>query len=265
MNKFFLSMAVCFGLVSSGSVYAAELSGGESCEEAMKHAHYDVAVQQCEYEAEKGSAEAAEYLGYIYLKGKGAPRDWVLAKKYLEQAVDGGVVTASRYLAILYWNGLGVERSRDKAMELFRDCISYEEQNGGVSCKVQLAQTLSFGTNSQDDHRYAKDIYAGLVENKDYQYSLDLAKMYLTLGNDANAYKYAEFYIWWAKRYGDIEQIRLSMSEASVVKNKAAASLSDNQVNSAYTWVKNEIHKINEEHLQQKQATEKEKNVEVKK
>ena len=254
MKKLFLSVALSAGVMicSEAGAVTSELPQVKKCEEAMKQAMYEVAVQQCEYEAEKGSTEAAEYLGYMYLKGKGVARDWGLARKYLEQAVDGGLVTARRYLAILYWNGLGVERSREKAMELFNDCMSYEMQNGGDSCKVQLAQTLSFGTNSEQDHRYAKDLYAQLFEKKDYQYSLDLAKMYLVLGQNAEAYKYAEFYIWWAKRYGDVEQLRLSMSDATVVKNKAVVNLSDVQVNDAYNWVKNEIYKINEEHMQKK-------------
>lgn len=267
MNKLFLSVAMSAGVLffNEAGAVSNELSRVSSCEEAMKQGLYEVAVQQCEYEAEKGSAEASEYLGYMYLKGKGVGRDWGLAKKYLEQAIDGGLITASRYLAILYWNGLGVERSRDKAMDLFRDCMAYEEQNGGDSCKVQLAQTLSFGTNSEQDHRYAKDLYAQLFEKKDYQYSLDLAKMYLVLGQSANAYRYAEFYIWWAKRYGDIEQLRLSMSDATAVKNKAVVDLTDVQVNDAYTWVKNEIYKINEEHLKQKKSDESGSKADVKK
>lgn len=253
MKRLFLSVCCCLGMSIS---YAAvsDIADNEKCVEAMQNGHYDVAVQQCEYESEKGNAEAAEILGYIYLKGKSGSRDWGQAKKYLEMALDGGRVTAGKYLAVLYWNGLGVQRSHEKAMELFNDCIQYERDNGGVDCKVQLAKTLSFGTNTKDEHRYAKDIYAELVSNGYYEYSLELAKIHKTLGNNDLAYRYAEFFIWWAKRYGTVEHLNLINTEANMVKNSALGALSNNQVNEAYTWVKNEIFRINEEHLKAQQT-----------
>ncbi len=247
MKKFLSAFLPAAALLAAGQGYADVLSDGEKCADAMKNEHYSVAAQQCGTEAEAGDPAAAEILGYIYLKGKSGLRDWDLAKKYLEMAVDGGNITASKYLAVLYWNGLGVERDQQKAMELFADCINYENEHGGVTCKVQLASTLSFGTNSRADHENARDIYRDLVDGKDYGFAVDLAKMDLNLEEYFEAYKYAEFYIWWAKRYGTVSQIQRSMSEGEAVKNAASAHLSDAEVNEAFSWVKERIFAINNE------------------
>ena len=51
--------------------------------------------------ANAGDAEAARYLGIIYLRGKGVPKDRVAAARWLRQAATGGDVMAKRNLELL--------------------------------------------------------------------------------------------------------------------------------------------------------------------
>ena len=51
--------------------------------------------------AELGNAEAARYLGIIYLRGKGTAKDLVLAMKWLEESAAGGDELAKKNLVSL--------------------------------------------------------------------------------------------------------------------------------------------------------------------
>ena len=51
--------------------------------------------------ANAGDVEAARYLGIIYLRGKGVPKDRAEAAKWLRMAAAGGDVMAKRNLELL--------------------------------------------------------------------------------------------------------------------------------------------------------------------
>ena len=51
--------------------------------------------------AQGGHAEAARYLGMMYMRGKGVARDKAEAAKWLRQAVAGGDSPAGKLLELL--------------------------------------------------------------------------------------------------------------------------------------------------------------------
>ena len=211
--NFFRNLFFCLGtVVSVGAAVAGDINN-DTCFRAISEERYDNAFTLCENETEKGDAQAAMHLGYMYLKGKGTVRDWDQARKYLEQAVDSGNVMAYRYLAVLYWNGLGVPRDVDKARDLFRQCLRFEPGED-LSCTAQFAETLTFGSNSRDSIREAADLYQTLLKNRNYEYAYHLARQQLELQENAEAFKNIEFFLMWSKRYGNLSALRKNISSA---------------------------------------------------
>ncbi len=237
---------VSTALLVSGVSYAEVNSSlqNEDCNTAIALEHYDAALAVCEYEADKGNPEASMNIGYMYLKGKGVSRDWGQTRRYLEQSVDAGNLKAYRYLGVLYWNGLGVKRDTNKAREMFNLCLEFDPEKD-LSCTAQYAETLSFGTNSTQDKQEAVDIYQKLFDNRAYEYSFYLAKQQLALGNNLAAYRNIEFFIMWAKRYGDLSKLRKNMNEAERIDSEARQSLSENELTEGFKWARDLVFAIN--------------------
>ena len=236
------------GLVVSGLVSAASDINGDSCFQAVSEERYDNAFTLCENETEKGDAEAAMHLGYMYLKGKGTVRDWDQARKYLEQAVDQGNLMAYKYLGVLYWNGLGVPRDINKAREMFRQCLKFEPGED-LSCTAQFAETLTFGSNSRQNATEAADLYSELLKNRNYEYAYYLAKQQIELQENVAAFKNIEFFLLWSKRYGNLSALRKNITSAQKLENSLRGVLNDQESRDGFNWARDLIYAINHEDL----------------
>lgn len=231
-------------LLSPSLVWAMGINEGLNCIEAVQGSRYEVAMQKCELEAEEGNAQAAEMLGFMSLKGNGGPRDWKYAKRFLEQSVKLGNLNANRYLGVIYWNGLGVKVDHEKAHELFKSCLSFDLSTD-ISCTVQYAKTLSSQQNSLDDKLSALAIYQKLLDNHAYEYSFNYSKLALNLDKYEEAFIYAELFIRWAKRYGDLALLRQKYNEAEKISAQATKHLTDEELTKDSFWVKHKIFEIN--------------------
>ena len=69
--------------------------------------------------AEEGDAEAALFLGNLYLYGRGVTPDYQLARRYLEVASREGRVDALYNLGAMYDKGIGGERDAQQALHWF--------------------------------------------------------------------------------------------------------------------------------------------------
>ena len=69
--------------------------------------------------ADKGDANAQNYLGIHYFLGLGVPRDYVVAAKWFEQAALEKHADAQRNLGVMYLRGLGVEKDNIQAYGWF--------------------------------------------------------------------------------------------------------------------------------------------------
>lgn len=236
------------GLTVSGAAAAASDINGDSCFQAMSEERYDNAFTLCENETEKGDAEAAMHLGYMYLKGKGTVRDWDQARKYLEQAVDQGNLMAYKYLGVLYWNGLGVPRDINKARDLFRQCLKFEPGED-LSCTAQFAETLTFGSNSRQNAMEAAELYSTLLKNRNYEYAYYLAKQQVELQENAAAFKNIEFFLLWSKRYGDLSALRKNITSAQKLENSLRGVIGDQESRDGFNWARDLIYAINHEDL----------------
>jgi hypothetical protein len=69
--------------------------------------------------ADEGDAEAALFLGNIYLYGSGVPQDFAAARRYLEVAAREGRVDALYNLGSIHDKAIGVPRDPRQAMRWF--------------------------------------------------------------------------------------------------------------------------------------------------
>ena len=76
-------------------------------------------IQLLTPEAERGDGEAALLLGDIYLYGRGVPRDYRTARKWLEVAAKDGRSEAFFNLGAIYDKALGVDRDASQAIKWF--------------------------------------------------------------------------------------------------------------------------------------------------
>jgi TPR repeat protein len=74
--------------------------------------------------AEGGAMYAKYQLGWLYLYGRGVPRDHRQAARWLGEASDAGVAGAQSALAALYWEGSGVGQDRERATRLWRNAAA---------------------------------------------------------------------------------------------------------------------------------------------
>lgn len=84
------------GVLAPDVALGEKYENGESVAQNYRHAHalYCLAAQ-------KGDATAAFNLGWMYLNGRGVPRDDVVAAAWLQRAAKGGIPQAANLLALL--------------------------------------------------------------------------------------------------------------------------------------------------------------------
>lgn len=84
------------GAVTHDVALGEKYENGESVARNFRHAH----ALYCQA-AQKGDATAAFNLGWMYLNGRGVPRDDGLAVAWLQRAAKGGIPQAANLLALL--------------------------------------------------------------------------------------------------------------------------------------------------------------------
>lgn len=76
-------------------------------------------IQLLTPEAQRGDGEAALLLGSMHLYGRGVPRDYSLARKWLDAAARDGHTDALFNLGAIYDKALGVDRDPQQAIRWF--------------------------------------------------------------------------------------------------------------------------------------------------
>jgi len=70
--------------------------------------------------ADQGFAAAQGTLGYLYVEGKGVPKDFAQATEWFRKAADQGQADSQNSLGYAYFTGQGVNRDFRQAAEWFR-------------------------------------------------------------------------------------------------------------------------------------------------
>lgn len=77
-------------------------------------------VMDCRKAAQQGNMTSQTRLGEMYFYGRGVPRDYVEAMKWLLKAAEQGHVEAYYILGCMYDEGKGVPQDRAEAVKWFR-------------------------------------------------------------------------------------------------------------------------------------------------
>jgi TPR repeat protein len=77
-------------------------------------------VMNCRKGAQQGNMTSQTRLGEMYFYGRGVPRDYVEAMKWLLKAAEQGHVEAYYILGCMYDEGKGVPQDRAEAVKWFR-------------------------------------------------------------------------------------------------------------------------------------------------
>lgn len=161
------------GLADGGDVSSMIEAG--SCYDSGVEIPKDYVKARAWYEkaAAKGSAEAMDHIGQLYLHGGyGIQQDYAKARLWFEKGAEAGGTDAMRSLADIYWHGYGVEKDsqtgnqwRDRADQTQGDRIYHAERVkfeaaaavGDVPAMIQLGQYYKGGMGVPRDYAKARE------------------------------------------------------------------------------------------------------------
>ncbi len=96
--------------------------------------------------ADKGHAEAQEYLGEVYHFAEGVPHDYRKAFHWFDKAAKNGRKASQDYIAQYYFGGLGgINKDIDKALYWFQVAID----NGSTVSEANMAWVLATCTDAR--------------------------------------------------------------------------------------------------------------------
>jgi hypothetical protein len=117
---------------------------------AGSEASYVNAAQKA---AERGNTLAQTYLGGLYLRGKGVPKDYAKAMRWYIKSAEQGDVTAQLFLGSGYHGGPGFPKDMAKAMHWYRKAA----EQGNAAAQKTLGWGYYFGNAIPKE--YSKAIY----------------------------------------------------------------------------------------------------------
>src|SRR5690349_15307235 len=92
-------------LTSSSPVFAASPDPASLCREYFQAAKYDKARMHCAAAAEDDDIGSQAALGWMYLHGKGVPKNDAEAARLIKASAEHGNIAASAVLGGMYLNG----------------------------------------------------------------------------------------------------------------------------------------------------------------
>jgi TPR repeat protein len=98
----------------------AAVAGFEEGDAAYKSGDYVTALREFQSLAKQGDADAQNYLGLMYDKGRGVQEDDVEAVKWFRLAAEQGDASAQYNLGVMYTNGEGVPKDDVTAARWYR-------------------------------------------------------------------------------------------------------------------------------------------------
>jgi TPR repeat protein len=90
--------------------------------------------------AQTGDAASQALLGRAYLEGLGVPRDYALAKYWLDLGVKGGNADAMFFLGLIYEYGHGIPPNVQHALQLFDDAAAKGQKYADMEARGMRAQ-----------------------------------------------------------------------------------------------------------------------------
>ena len=120
--------------------------------------------------AEAGDADAQTDLGYVYITGKGVPKDAAKAVEWYQKAAAQGNAWSQHNFGLMYLKGEGVPKDASKAVEWFQKAAT----QGNAGAQYSLGSRYDTGEGVPEDAAKAVEWFqkAATQGNADAQYSL---------------------------------------------------------------------------------------------
>jgi TPR repeat protein len=87
--------------------------------------------------AHAGNREAASYLGIMYEKGRGVPKDDVQAVSWYRKAAEAGAARGMFNLGVMYADGRGVPKDDAQAVSWYRKAAETGHAGGMTNLGIQ--------------------------------------------------------------------------------------------------------------------------------
>lgn len=125
--------------------------------------------------AEKGDPEAQNIIGFMYLMGKGVPKDYDLAVKLLKASADSGCAKAAYRLGYMYDTGQSdAGQNFDEAVTWYRSGADL----GDPEAQYQLAMILGSNDNKYHNVTKCNEYLTKAAEQNQIEASYQLGLMY---------------------------------------------------------------------------------------
>lgn len=146
-------------MLSPSPVFAASGKSAEKCREFFQADKYDKAAMHCVAAAEHDDTGSQAALGWMYLHGRGVPRNDAEAARLIKTAAEHGNIAAFAVLGGMYLNGVGVPRDPEEA----RKWITKAADAGHEGAQVMLGNLYVGETGGGADSAMARASAAGSV------------------------------------------------------------------------------------------------------
>ena len=141
-----LLRTIILGLLLTG-VNSAWASVDDAVQ-AYLRGEFNKAVVLLRPAAEQGDAQAQTYMGLLYERGKGVPRDYAESVKWYRLAAEQGKADAQYYLGNMYRNGNGVPQDEAEAVIWYRKAA----EQGKSAAQNSLGEIYAKGKGVKRDY-----------------------------------------------------------------------------------------------------------------
>lgn len=143
--------AVLVSIMLSGEAYAAFAEG----EAALNQKDFVAAFAMLKPDAEAGNAQAQTYIGRMYRKGQGVPKDPSAAATWFQKAAAQGEWEASNTLATMYRLGEGVPQDFQKAMQWYMEAAKLGVENAMYRVALMYQAGQGVQANPAEAYKWA--------------------------------------------------------------------------------------------------------------
>lgn len=120
--------------------------------------------------AEQGFALSQYAVGNCYKNGNGVSKDYNLAVSWYKKAAEQGIDDAQYELGVCYYNGRGVPKDYIQSVKWF----TKSAEQGNISAQRYLALSYYLGNGVTKDVKKAVETYRKVAENGDLDDKIDL-------------------------------------------------------------------------------------------
>ncbi len=171
-HYFTSSIILIFLLSNSYNVYAAYPSVNIVLQDD---------VEALKQKAEQGDVQAQYNMGMLYEQGKGVPKSYTEAAKWLKKAADNGFVQAQLRLAYYYEVGAFTDMNYVEAARYY----NLAAQQGNAQAMNTLGRYYMDGLGVKKDLNKAKDLFEGALKGGNREAENNLKKLQQLLPADA--------------------------------------------------------------------------------